>query len=939
MALGAMCCPGEYAVFAYCKAEGRSRAAPSRRSGSCLTGGVSDRTRQPPIAVFLAAGLVAGAAAGVQWRLEQWPVHVWVTLVAALLVAAVAVGWGRLGRVVVSASLAGLLAGTALGVRAAMRAEAPELAAIAGDDPIGLEGVLRDDAVLSDFGVACTLDVRRVQREGAWVPATGGVRLTIAGAGAPAARYAWRAGRAVRLTATLRRPLPYRNFGTPDQELRLAWRGTRVFGAVKSAALVEVLARGSPLAEATAAARAWARRTVAAAIGPDDPQGAAIVLAVLIGDRAGLSPEIEARMQRAGTYHVLAISGGNIAVLVAIVLALVGRIGLAPRPRAVIVLGVLALYAAAVVGGASVARATLAAAVYLAARALDLRTPAINAVAVTVALIVAVSPLAVVDVGFWLTILASIAILSHAAPCARWLVAWLPQGLPRPVAWLAEEGALLAGATIAAEGAVGPVTAYAFGQATLAGLVLNFAAVPLMTLVQAAAIVLLGGAAIHPVLAVIPAAIARWAAAGIVDSASLVDAVPWSSWTLAPPPLWLAAAVVVAWGALWQLRVSRRTCGAIAAAWLAGVVAIGSGRVPQSPLPVGLFGAGPRDAPCRVPALPPGTAWLRVVAFDVGQGDATLIRFPDGTAWLVDAGGTPAGSRFDVGARIVAPALRAQGIRALDALLLTHADADHVGGAAGLIPMVPPRRVWEGVPVPGLPVLDVVRRAAAEAGAEWGTVAAGRQARVGGVDVRVLHPPAPDWERRRPRNDDSVVLELRLGEVSLILPGDVGPAVEATLGDALAPSAIRVLKAAHHGSRSSSTAAFLDAAHPTIVLASAGRANRHGHPDPAVVARVRERGARLYRTDRDGAIAIDTDGRWLRVTTCAGGAETFDARAAPLGSGRAEAGSGAFSATGRARPASPAAQARWTPGRPFSTTSEARVSTEAPGRDTNGTTR
>ena len=271
------------------------------------------------------------------------------------------------------------------------------------------------------------------------MPIDGGVRLTIAGVDTPAARHAWRAGRLVRVTATLRRPLPYRNFGTPDQELRLAWRGTRLFGAVKSAALVEVLARGSPLAEATAAARAWARRTVAAAIGPDDPQGAAIVLAVLIGDRAGLSPDIEARMQRAGTYHVLAISGGNIAVLAAIVLAIVGRLGLAPRPRAVVVLGVLALYAAAVVGGASVARATLAAAVYLSARALDLRTPAINAVAVTVALIVVASPLAVVDVGFWLTMLASIAILSHAEPCARWLVARLPAG-PAAAGGLARRG-------------------------------------------------------------------------------------------------------------------------------------------------------------------------------------------------------------------------------------------------------------------------------------------------------------------------------------------------------------------------------------------------------------------------------------------------------------------------------------------------------------------
>ena len=161
-------------------------------------------------------------------------------------------------------------------------------------------------------------------------------------------------------------------------------------------------------------------------------------------------------------------------------------------------------------------------------------------------------------------------------------MARLPAGLPRPAAWLAGEGALLAGATIAAEGAVGPVTAYAFGQATLAGLVLNFAAVPLMTLVQAAAIVLLAAAAIHPVLAVVPAAVARWAAAGIVGSASLVDAAPWSSWTLAPPPVWLAAAVVGAWWTLWQVRRSRRLRVLIAAVWLAGVAAIATGRAPES---------------------------------------------------------------------------------------------------------------------------------------------------------------------------------------------------------------------------------------------------------------------------------------------------------------------------------------------------------------------
>jgi competence protein ComEC len=456
---------------------------------------------------------------------------------------------------------------------------------------------------------------------------------------------------------------------------------------------------------------------------------------------------------------------------------------------------------------------------------------------------------------------------------------------------------------------VGPVTAFAFGQATLAGLALNFAAVPLMTVVQCAGLAILASAAVHPTLAAAPAAVAAMAASGIVSSAALVDRLPWLAWTLVPPPLWLTASAVLSASIAWHAGAPRAVRRAAGAAWLAALIAIATGRAPALPAAVH---AARRDRPCPAPPLPDAGRWLRLVALDVGQGDATLIRFPDGATWLVDAGGT-LGGRFDIGARIVAPAVRALGVRRLSALLLTHGDVDHVGGALGLIPLVEPSRVWEGVPVEGLATLDAVRRTAQAAGAEWGSVAAGTHAAVGGVDVRVLHPPAPDWVRRRSRNDDSIVLELRLRDVSLVLPGDVGPSVEAALAPALAPAVLRVLKAGHHGSRSSSTPAFLDAAAPAVVLASAGRANRHGHPDPATIARVRARGAAFYRTDRDGAIAVDTDGRTVRVTTCAGVTRTFAGRRNP--------------------------QARWMPGRPSSTTSEARVSIEAPGRDTNGTTR
>jgi len=821
-----------------------------------------------PPAAGLAVTLLAGTAAGVMLRVEDVPASIAVVVAVAGALSAAVFAWRRPPwRAAILAGLIGLAPGLVLGARAARAALAPDLAALAGDEAVVVEGVLRDDAVPGDFGIACTLDVDRAERAGAWTPVAGGVRLTIAGVDAPAARHAWRAGRRLRVSATMRRPLAYRNFGTADQELRLAWRGVRLFGTVKSAALVEVVGLGSWTAEAAASARAWTRRTVTAAIGPADPQAAAIVLAVLIGDRAGLAPDVETRMQRAGTYHVLAISGGNIAVLAAIVLAAVGRVGLAPRPRAVVVLGVLAAYAAAIVGGPSVARATLAAAVYLAARALDLRTPALNAVAVTVAALIAVTPLAVVDVAFWLTVLASLAILLQADRFARAIEQPILPRLPPWGAPIVRGASLLAGATLAAEGTVGPITAYAFGQATLAGLLLNFAAVPLMSVVQCAGLAILAGAAVHPSVAAAPALVARLAANGIVWSAGLVDVFPWTAWRLLPPPFWIVGVAVAAWALMWQRGGAgpRRTAAAI---WAASVMTIASGRAPALPASADAL---LRDRPCEAPDLPEDQPWLRVVVLDVGQGDATLVRFPDGTAWLVDAGGTQAGSRFDVGSRVVAPALRAQGVRALDALILSHPDVDHIGGAAGLMPLVRPARVFEGVPVPGLAVLEGVRHAAIDAGATWGTLTAGADVAIGDAVVRVLPPPGPDRTRRAPRNDDSIVLEIRLRDVAIVLPGDASAAVEPSIAAALAPARLRALEAGHHGSRTSSSPPFLDAVDPVVVIASAGRANRYGHPHPAVVARVQARGVPFYRTDRDGAVAIDTDGRWLRVSTCLGG--------------------------------------------------------------------
>ena len=257
---------------------------------------------------------------------------------------------------------------------------------------------------------------------------------------------------------------------------------------------------------------------------------------------------------------------------------------------------------------------------------------------------------------------------------------------------------------------------------------------------------------------------------------------------------------------------------------------------------------------------------LRVLFLDVDQADATLVTTPSGRSLLVDAAGDVRGG-FDVGGRIVSPVLWHAGIRRLDLLALTHGDPDHVGGASSVIADLRPREVWEGVPVPSSSTLRTLRTAATDAGVRWRTVRAGDVRSWGDVTLRVVHPPPPDWERQEVRNDDSLVLELWYGDVSVVLPGDVGADVERSLIGSFRPAAFRVLKVPHHGSRTSSTGAFVDALQPDLAVVSAGRNNPFGHPHPEVVRRYIDVGARVLHTGEAGAITVCTDGREVRVDT------------------------------------------------------------------------
>ena len=694
-----------------------------------------------------------------------------------------------------------------------------------------LTGRLRADAAKGPSGVTLALDLDAVTMNGVTLATSGGVLVGVGGALGSEQISQWRAGRRVRVPATLRAATRYLNRGVPDAGQQLAWRGTALVGSVKSDRLIEVVARGKVLDEAAASIRGTVRRAIAIAVAQWSARSAAIVTAILIGDRAGMDDEVERRLQEAGTYHVIAISGGNIAILTALILGALRAARIGPRATAIFIIVILSAYAAVVEGGSSVSRATLMASIYFAAQIWDQRTHPANVAGLTAAILLCLQPLQLVDVGFVLTFGATLGIIIGLS-CLPALAA-LPRGL-QPIA------ALFAG-SVCAEIALFPVTALVFSRVTFAGLIVNFAAIPLMTVVQLAGMFAVALVSIGPELAGWCGRIAHWAVEGLLGSAALVDVLPWLTRRLSPPPLLIVAAYYATLAAALAFRRFLPSLGTIGCAlWI--VIAPSSG----------IFAAGER--------------LLRVTFLDVGQGDAAIVQFPDGRTLSVDAGGVPGGG-FDIGSRVVSPAFWALGVRRLDYMSLSHGDQDHIGGAASVMRDFAPFEIWEGVPVPPHTPTQRLRALAVEQGTVWRTLQREDQVSFGDIDVTVRHPPRPDWERQRVRNNDSEVMEIRYGGVSLVFTGDIDRDVERTIASSFERAPIRILKVPHHGSATSSSAAFLDALRPDISVISAGRDNSFGHPVASVLERHRAIGAAIYRTDRDGAITIETDGTTVRVST------------------------------------------------------------------------
>ena len=612
-----------------------------------------------------------------------------------------------------------------------------------------------------------------------------------------------------------------RNFGTEgsfDYERYLRKEGVHALGTIKSGQLLRILRRGSSLRSAFSRLRL---RLMQRLMQRYEARDAAVLRALWLDDRAGLSPETERSLIDAGVFHVIAISGFHVAVVLAIGFLLLRLI--VTYRVALIVLGTFLLfYFFLLEGRPAITRSFL---LFIAFSFALLRSEKIrwgNALGLCAFLQVAWNPLDLFDAGYHLTYLSTAIIVFVAVPLSRLV------RLPRAIYQYLFDFAIT---SFCVQILLAPYQAWTFHRVPFAALLANWSAIPSSSVLIALGAVTLPIPVLEPVLAPLIRFFLR-----VLMQGSYLSSGVWLFTALTPSLVGVIVFYCSVAGFL-IFRGKKVRAGFVVLLMFSFL----SIWIPQN--------------------RPPGG--LQIHVLDVGQGDAILVRYPDGTEDLVDGGGFWNTDALDVGESVLIPYFSRMGVRRLQRVFLTHAHADHMNGLFAVLRYIPVRDVY------------VTRRPLASTGyqrllREWPrdikTVADGVVFHQAGVTLRVL---APEDSRKQLEvaNDDSLVLLVEYLGRRILLTGDIEKNAEERLLAREELRGVDIIKVPHHGSKTSSNEALLQTAKAKTAVISVGHNNWFGHPAPEVVARYRRNHSMIYRTDFNGTIVIQIDTSGIHITT------------------------------------------------------------------------
>ncbi len=731
------------------------------------------------------------------------------------------------------------------------------------------------------------------------LPVTGAVRLTVRW---PAASEAtpFRCGERIRAVVRLLPPEVYHDPGAWNRADYLLDLGITSTASVSIDRISLIDRLGSSTNPSLACRlRNWQHATTARLLalpaamhnfpaslrlGEDD---AAMLAAMIAGDRTYLTHSLRAGFERTGSFHMLVVSGLHLAIVAGCILWLARRIRVPRIPATLLTIAASFAYAFFTGFATPVQRSLWMIVLYLLGRLVYRERSPLNVIGFAALVLLVISPRSLFDASFQMTLLAVVVIAgialpllratihpyftaardlrriaidiklapplaayrvalrmiaTHLQPAASSFVAW--QAFPWLVRSCIRVVEVVVISCIIELAMTLPMAVY-FHRITLFALPVNLLILPLLLALMPAALLTLLALLLWPAAAIVPAAITAFVLHIGVGLVRLFGSMALGDFRIPGPLLWQTAAFCLLLAAAIALaHFGAKRAAPRHSAWAALVLAAVVAVLPRSV-------ERPNNA-------------LLMEAIDVGQGDSLLLITPDGKTMLVDAGGFGGGPRqapqsFDIGEEVVSPTLWSRGIRHLDVVALTHAHSDHMGGMPAILRNFHPSELWVGNN-PHFPAYDALLAEAAALHIHVRSFRAGDTLAFGSTHIEVLAPFRDYQPGPEPSNNDSLVMRVAYGATSVMLEGDAEEPIErAMLAEPDLQSTL--LKVGHHGSITSTTPGFLARVAPRWAVISCGLHNRYGHPREEVLSALESAHARTFSTDIEGASCFVLDGK------------------------------------------------------------------------------